>query len=393
MTYTGNPSLSPDVQQRVLDTFFQTLDLVAEGSRQEALLGCDFVLRMDPQFAAARTLQERLRASAGAVVDTDDLRALATGAPAPAAAALPADLFADLDGLGLELPELPAGAADLHAELNGLLERRQFQELLALAEREHGAVMSDPRLLGLVQEGQSRMEAEPYVQKFLTSARTALQAGNYDEVGRLLAKARTLDASHPGIAEIAGAVETVQAALAPPPAPPADRTAGFDLGFASPDLDFGDSAGSADTESDQRIRMLLDEGQRAFDGGDAQGAIDAWSRIFLIDIDHAEASRRIEQARKVKAESERQVEEVFHDGVAHLEAGDVEAARQAFQRVLELQPGYTTAAEYLQQIEAGHVPVVSSARPPAGDDTCGSSANAATNAPPQTETSFLIPFS
>ena len=172
MNYSGNPSLSADAQQRILVTFQQTLDLAERGSREEALLGCDFVLRMDPQFAAARTLQERLRASAGAVVDTDDLRALATGAPAPAAAALPADLFADLDGLGLELPELPAGAADLHAELNGLLERRQFQELLALAEREHGAVMSDPRLLGLVQEGQSRMEAEPYVQKFLASART-----------------------------------------------------------------------------------------------------------------------------------------------------------------------------------------------------------------------------
>ncbi len=118
------------------------------------------------------------------------------------------------------------------------------------------------------------------------------------------------------------------------------------------DLDFG----RGDSESDRRIRELLAEGQTAFDAGDPQGAIDAWSRIFLIDIDHQEASRRIEAARKLKAESERQVEEIFHDGLSRLEAGDLEAARQAFQRVLELQPGYFAAREYLQQLDAGTVP-------------------------------------
>src|SRR4029078_12930311 len=118
--------------------------------------------------------------------------------------------------------------------------------------------------------------------------------------------------------------------------------------------------GGGTAESDPRIRGLLDEGQKAFDGGDLQGAIDAWSRIFLIDIDHQEASRRIEQARKLKAESERQVEEIFHDGVAKLEAGDTAAARQAFQHVLELQPGYFQAREYLQQLDAGKIPVTSS---------------------------------
>jgi tetratricopeptide (TPR) repeat protein len=128
------------------------------------------------------------------------------------------------------------------------------------------------------------------------------------------------------------------------------------------------TASAASSEGDQRIRALLDEGQKAFDGGDLQGAIDAWSRIFLIDIDHQEASRRIEQARNMKAESERQVEEIFHDGVAKLEAGDTAAARQAFQRVLELQPGYFQAREYLQQLDAGKIPVTSAAARPAPRD-------------------------
>src|SRR5262245_46803520 len=78
MSYPGNPALGPDARQRILATFEQTLDLAAAGNRQEALLGCDFVLRMDAQFEPARRLQTRLNASAGPVA-LDDLRPPAGG--------------------------------------------------------------------------------------------------------------------------------------------------------------------------------------------------------------------------------------------------------------------------------------------------------------------------
>jgi tetratricopeptide (TPR) repeat protein len=383
MTYTGNPSLSREAQQRVLDTFGQTLDLADEGSRQEALLGCDFVLRMDPRFEPARTLQERLRSSAGAIVDTGDLRnALSRAAilpdAEPEAPIVPAELFADLDGLGLELPDLPpASGADLHAELQELLDQRRFDELMALAHKARASIMADPVLQGVVQEAQSRMEAEPYVQKFLAKARIALQDGNSEEVGKILDKVRALDGSHPGLAELEAASRH------------ADALGGFDL-FDSPAIDLGSplrempmagldpsllgdggggSAAAAHEESDPRIRALLDEGQKAFDAGDLQGSIDAWSRIFLIDIDHQEASRRIDHARKLKAEKERQVEEIFHDGVGRLEANDPAGARQAFERVVELQPGNLAAREYLQQLEAGKMPVLT--RTPTRDALAG----------------------
>ncbi len=359
MSYSGNSSLSRDVQQRVLDTFEQTLNLAAEGSRQEALLGCDFVLRMDPQFEPARRLQDRLRASSGAIVDLDDLRPSAPPVTAP-------DLFASLD---LDLPDLSPDsfAPDLHAEIRGLLESRRFQELTDLAQRHGPAIAADPELQALLQVAQERMEAEPYVQKFASQARAALQAGQTGEVARLLDKARSLDPTHPALAGIEASLHGQSPMdLGAIPA----EMAGFDLSFDSPSLDFGESAGTSlpslgapdlfgggSTDSDPRIRQLLDEGQRAFEQGDPQGAIDAWSRIFLIDIDHPEAARRIDSARKLRAESERQVEEVFHDGVARLEAGDREGARQIFQKVLEIQPGYVAAREYLQQIDAG-TPIV-----------------------------------
>jgi tetratricopeptide (TPR) repeat protein len=386
MSYAGNPSLSSDIQNRVLGTFEQTLGLAAEGSRQEALLGCDFVLRMDPHFEPARQLQERLRNSSGAV-SVDDLLAPAALDPFAGAIDLP-----DLEGFGAATP--PAG--DLRSRFQALLDRRQFQELMTLAQQQQAAVGADAELMRIASEAQERLEAEPYVNKFLNAAREAARQGNREEAERAINKIRALDPSHPAIAELTGAP-------AAPIAPPADdflaRDSGFELsldepslgssldtGFGTelPDLTFDepllgfeepaatpslmdpelisaadfqtDMLSSGDSETDRRIKQLLDEGQTAYQAGDVQGAIDAWSRIFLIDIDHQEAARRIEQARKVKAESERQAEEVFHEGLAKIEAGDLEGAKQTLHRVLEIQPSYFAAREYLQQLEAGQVP-------------------------------------
>ncbi len=349
MSYSGNPALSSDVKHRILSTFDQTLDLAREGNRQEALLGCDFVLRMDPQFQPAHLLQERLRATTGPV-SVDDL----TGSPA-----MPVlDPFADLAGLSLDLPDaLPdqsggGGSVSLRAELQALSDQRRFPELMAAVQRNQAAVTADPELQRVLGVAQERMEAEPFVLKFLASARQALQSGDAAETARLLDKARALDPGHPGIVELDRLRASGAGASVAAPAPALKIPKPLKTGAMPVSLAFG----GGDSESDRRIRELLDEGQTAFDAGDPQGAIDSWSRIFLIDIDHQEASRRIEAARKLKAESERQAEEIFHDGVAQLEAGDAAGARRAFQRVLEIQPSYFAAREYLQQLDAGTVP-------------------------------------
>jgi tetratricopeptide (TPR) repeat protein len=435
MTYPGNQSLASDVQQRIRSTFEHTLGLAEKGSRQEALLGCDFVLRMDPLFEPARRLQERLEGTSGPLA-VEDLRRgqspmsssspMSSTAPAaptspaarpggPAAAAdppaAPDTLWTDLDGLASELPDLPdphasPGPAALRAEFESLLAERRFQELQLRAQQEAPAVNGDLELQHLERLAQERLEAGPYVSKFLLSARDAMRAGNTAEGNRLLDKARALDPTHPGIAELSppgrresgtataataagasagqgsvaagaagapAAASFAAAALAPgaagpslaPPPPgalgpqPAPAGSSMQPSWSSPAAPAAPAG--ADNESERRIQQLLDEGQAALDGGDPQAAIDAWSRIFLIDIDHQEAAHRIDGARRIKAERDRQVEETFHDGLSRLEASDADGARRAFQRVLELQPGHLQAREYLQQLDEGNVPTVAGA--------------------------------
>jgi hypothetical protein len=441
MTYPGNQSLASDVQQRIRSTFEHTLGLAEKGSRQEALLGCDFVLRMDPLFEPARRLQERLESASGPLA-VEDLRRgqsplsplspmpplspaapmapMAPTSPAarpagPAAAAdppaAPDTLWTDLEGLASELPDLPdpqapPGPAALRAEFEALLAERRFQELQMRAQQVAPAVHADLELQHLEKLAQERLEAGPYVSKFLLSAREAMRAGNTAEGNRLLDKARALDPTHPGIAELsspgrqesgaataagaagasagrgsvaAGAAGSPAAALfsaaalargaaapslAPPP-PGAFRPAAAGWSTqpsqSSPAAQPSAAPTGTDNESERRIQQLLDEGQAALDGGDPQAAIDAWSRIFLIDIDHQEAAHRIDGARRIKAERDRQVEETFHDGLSRLEASDADGARRAFQRVLELQPGHLQAREYLQQLDEGNVPAVAGA--------------------------------
>lgn len=335
MTYPGNPSLAPDVQRRILTTYRQSLQSASAGNREEALLGCDFILRLDPQFAAARSLQQML----GAGRPSEAYRELLAALDSPAAA--------------------PTG--DLRAAFARLLEERRFADLLNAAERDQRAVAADPELARLVEQAQAHYEADPYVAKFAQAAEQALAAGRSEEARALVEKARALDAGHPRIAEL-------DARLGGGPAAPA---AGGDLDL--PDLDLGleaapeeadlapggamaeapaaGSFGRPAEETSGRITELMSEGQAAFERGEFQAAIDAWSRIFLIDIDHEEAARKIERARQLKAEREREVEEVFHDGVGKFDLGDLAGARVAFGRVLELAPGYALAREYLEKLD------------------------------------------
>lgn len=502
MEYPGNASLSDDIKSRIVSTFEQTLESARQGKRQEAQLGCDFILKLDGDFEPARKLAELLQSMEAAASEAEEFEA---------------------DHLG---------------EMKSLFDSRRFGDLVEYAAANERAVAGDAELSGILAEARSRLEAEPYVAGFLESAREAVRKGEIQQVSGLLAKAKALDPQHPGIAPLEQLASTqtdpsatvripldfsldlekpgddlepsdpVPVATAPAqeeaaaspvstplpdfeddplaafavpvePSPPAqsppfeaavptsppfpeeisasgssfeaaasgessaleddpfaaleadlgsevlgggaddDPFAAFSLGSpADSDSDFpaepsetaassldddvfgpfaGDpAAGESEAlesaipdSGDERINELLADGQKAFQQGDHQGAIDAWSRIFLIDVDNEEASRRIEQARRLKAESERQVEEVYHDGLTAWEQGDAAKAREAFERVLELQPSHLAAGELLEQIataEAEGVPL-----PPVDSSRAGSLPSGSSSAEADLLEEIMVP--
>lgn len=398
MSYPGDPALASDVRQRILTTFQQTLELASKGSRQEALLGCDFILRLDPQFGPARTLQQLVQAGRSG----PQLAALFGGAevappssaPAAAARQAPAPTASPFfDGVPLDLPEglsAPGREAESPAgRFTRLLAERRFGDILAEVETDKRILAGDSQVRQIVDQARARLEAAPYVKTFVDSARQALQSGENEEAERLIRKARVLDPEHPEIV----ALDEAQKFYADPERSMGGRRRGISMdeepatptlpdppigvpvqdldlpevdfsfaGLAQDDYTLGEAeapaAESAQTSSNEhsaRIAELLATGQEACDRGEYQTAIDSWSRIFLIDIDHQEAARRIEKARQLKAEREREMEEIFHEGVARFDSGSFEAAESAFRRVLELSPGHLVALEYQEKIRERQV--------------------------------------
>src|SRR5262245_4652715 len=106
--YPGSPSLSAEAREKVRQTFRHTLQLAKSGRNEEALLGCDFILKMDARFQPARRLLETLRGVAsGSVVDLSPFDEFLGdgGAPVPAA---PAPRPAPAPGAAPAKPPAPA---------------------------------------------------------------------------------------------------------------------------------------------------------------------------------------------------------------------------------------------------------------------------------------------
>ena len=330
MTYPGDPSLTPDIQSRVLATFDQTAKLASDGKRQEALLGCDFMLRLDPLFTPAKRLRERLDATDGAVSAADLLASPAEAAPPEV-----------LRTVRLSAEELERLMADSSAP--------QHHD----AEPDLSPIELRPITMGLggdddpVAGGDGLPEAE----SFLAGARRALESGQIEAASRLLDMAASLDPHSPELMDLRAELDRI--------------TAGPTDSF---------------TTGGDRIGQLLAEGQRAFDGERFQDAIDCWSRIFLIEIDHDEASRRIQLARDLKEEQDRQIEETFHHGLEALDAGRREQAAASFRRVLELSPNHLAAREQLDQL--GVAAVESAAKPQAPGRAAAAAAPATAGAVP-----------
>ena len=328
--YAGSPALALEAREKVLETFRHTLALAQKGKNEEALLGCDFLLKMDARFAPARGLLEMLRGVApGTPVNVDRFsdyfgvesagEALSEPArelpeafprtPVPASAAAPAPTATGLD-------DLVFGDDAGSSSSDGLPEAPP--SVIAPRAVAPAAVGGDPFGLGLDDLHMSLPEGGP------------------------------------------GAVGTIPAPASAPPLPAPAAAAPPVPGPAAP---AAPSRAPSGVQTDPRITQFLKQGDEALARGNAQEAIDLWSRVFLIDLSNEEASRRIDSAREAQAESARKIDLLLSEGVAQYESRDLAGARNKFLDVLAVSENDATARGYLNQIEAALAPTGGSSEP------------------------------
>ncbi len=328
-SYAGSPALAPEARDKVLQTFRHTLALAQEGKNEEALLGCDFLLKMDSRFAPARGLLEVLRG-------------VSPGTP------VNVDRFSDY--LGVE----SAGEAlsEAHHDLPDAFPSPAPSPAVSASGLDDLVFGDDAGAGGLP-------EAPPSV----ISPKVPAVAGGDPFGGGLDDLRMSLPPGGPG------ALGAIPASAEAPPMPSAS-TAPEAPGPAAPGAQAPAPRASSGVQTDPRILQFLKQGDEALARGNAQEAIDLWSRVFLIDLSNEEASRRIDSAREAQAESARKIDLLLSEGVAQYESGDPAGARNKFLDVLALSENDATARGYINQIEsalstAGSPPEATSAS--AGD--------------------------
>jgi hypothetical protein len=181
MGYPGNPELSAQAQERVLSAFRQVVSKLQDGQRENALIGLEFVLRLDPTFGPALNLQRQL-ASGSSEIDLSDIM---VQLEAPTSEAISTSLVDAVDAFN----------------------NRDFMTAKAYAEKvliEEPGHAEAKQLLAQVQDA---LKVETQVNYFLGQARQALDSGDAQEASNFVLMAQALDPHHGDIARALDDIE------------------------------------------------------------------------------------------------------------------------------------------------------------------------------------------
>jgi tetratricopeptide (TPR) repeat protein len=463
MAYPGNPELSLQAQERVMTAFRQVVTKLQEGQREEAQIGLEFVLRLDPAFAPAINLRQQL-SSGAEEIDLSDIIAQ------------------------LQAPTTDA-INELLVEAVEDFNQRNFIEAKEKVEKVLIELPGHQEARELLRQVEDALKVENQVGQFLAQAREALNQGDPQEAANFVMMAQALDPHHGGIAstleeiharggvqpspaaeppaapEIPAAPEAPAALEAPvapeaavaPAAPPSpestvsfDSPTGqdgefgvrFDEAAPAPEFaPFGDAAAPtaadalvdrppdeaavtsdlsvsadhpaapaagepppaaeagpvdqppaaeeprpeddvaglfeaepadlevppADDVSDlfeaepageaplpttvaaaaddgaDAVEELMARGTRAFDSGDFLSAIDAWSRVWLVDPTNSHVAQRIAEAKGHQAEIDSQVGQLLFEAQDANLSGEDARALELVQQILSLHPTHIEA--------------------------------------------------
>jgi len=265
----------------------------------------------------------------------------------------------------------------------------QFDEAMALLQLALQANPQDAEIHALLEEIQERAMLESQVQEKLVKVQDLIDKGDSDQARKILGEILHITPGHPeatillrGLSSPAPVISDTYPGLPLQPletaAPPAENAAGtaddaiFELptplepepvrtqpssrpgapatlerpGESATDQNFqlspfGPQLGS---EEMAKVQQYIQEGQAHFDQGRYQEAIDAWTRVFIIDENNQDAQLLIDKAKGSLTQHQAQVEHYLTEGIAAYNSGDSARCRDLMQQILAVFPGHREVA-------------------------------------------------
>ncbi|MGH9367197.1 MAG: hypothetical protein ACRD3M_05950 [Thermoanaerobaculia bacterium] len=244
--YPGNPSIPNEVRDKILSTFKHTLTLYQEGKVDDCLIGCDFILKMDPRFSPARRLLEKAKNPA-ADIDLIELEAIVATTPVR--------------------PPRPS-AADAEKLLVRAVESynaRDFDACINAAEQVLASLPGNVHASELAEKARRKKEVQGDFEASRSRALALLEARRHADVSIELDRMRSLDPEHPAVSLLERRIAQAGARPGHDAAPSPGQAGG--LGGM---MDFGEPGGAPAQEP----RISFDPPGRA---APASGGLDSLS--------------------------------------------------------------------------------------------------------------------
>jgi tetratricopeptide (TPR) repeat protein len=364
--YPGNPNLPENTKFRIEASFRQAISLYLNGNMEDCIMGCDFILKLDPLFEPAKIIMEKAK-DPTSPVDISEIIAR----------------YGSEEEINLE--ELLIKAIEFY-------NKRDFEKTLEILNK---VLIKDPNnneAKEMFERAKEKLEIQAFVLQFIKRAKSYFEEGSFEESLKEIQKGLALDETNPELLELKEKIETLkrepeevqmveeekpkeeaQMEEIPSITPQEEVSGSFQL--QQPEVQeelpqeertepieeevpsketietFQVSEPSKTPAQIERIQALINEGERAFQLGEFQEAIDIWSRIFLINMNNEEAAKRIEEAKLKIAEEERKIEELYNLALSLFQQGKKEEAKKHFQDILSIDPHHIGARNYLKQLE------------------------------------------
>jgi len=337
-------SQSPDSLIKELLSKCETA--VSSGKYEEAITGCRAVLQAAPDNLRAKQLLDEAQSK------------------------MEADLF----------------VKDNLRKAQEYFNARDYQKCVSECQKIQLLDPNNASMQKLIQMAQEKMEAEPFVQNFISSGQSLYDSGLFNEAISQWEKVRAIDPVYPGLdgmikdaREKMGGVREEEPTVAgslhsndgTEDTVMTDGMPSFELNLDNILSESGggqpfsfDHVGDVSPDEQQatekleflsdedRIKQLLRDGDQLSSHGHYQRAIEVWSEIFMLDVNHPEALQKIEVARQAAAEQRAASQEIVKRGIAAYESGDIDQARELFEQVRSTDPDNPEAARYMEMLPA-----------------------------------------
>ncbi len=216
-----------------------------------------------------------------------------------------------------------------------LIDQRSFKEAIQHAVEALQQFPDDPELIELRDLATERLEAEPFLQNFMTSGVSLFNSGLYDEALKQFEKVAAIDPNYPELQDWLARCREHQPPTAVPPSPETAPTATEQV-----------------APNQQKVLQLLDQGQRLFDQGRYDEAIQVWSEVFMYDLTNSEAQKRIQAAQAALKKRRQNLEHHLADLRDAMKQNDFDKAESLIQTILDLDPNNQEALQFQRTLQA-----------------------------------------